>query len=79
LYQDIWAGRFIPADEVENLIEAHRLLELLEKKFLLYDGFHDQLELRVWGELPQDRPKMLQKLKNAIALYTQRELVAACS
>jgi radical SAM superfamily enzyme YgiQ (UPF0313 family) len=79
LYQDILAGRFIPANEVDNLIEAHRLLELLETDFLLYDGFHDQLELRVWGELPQDRPKMLQKLKDAIAKYTQRELIAACS
>ncbi|GHV48378.1 radical SAM protein [Synergistales bacterium] len=79
LYQDILAGRFIPASEVENLIEAHRLLELLETNLLLYDGFHDQLELRVWGGLPQDRPKMLQKLKNAIAVHTQRELMAACS
>ncbi|GHV43313.1 radical SAM protein [Synergistales bacterium] len=79
LYQDILAGRFIPASEVENLIEAHRLLELLGTNFLLYDGFHDQLELRVWGELPRDRLKMLQKLKDAIAMHTQRELMAACS
>jgi hypothetical protein len=77
LHQDILAGRFIPADEVENLIEAHRLLELLEINFLLYDGFHDQLELRVWGKLPQDRSKMLQKLNNAIALHTQREPITA--
>jgi radical SAM superfamily enzyme YgiQ (UPF0313 family) len=79
LYRDILAGRYIPADEGENLIEAHRLLELLETNFLLYDGFHDQLGLRVWGKLPQDRQKMLQKLDNAIEIYTQREPIVACS
>ncbi|MDR1581562.1 MAG: radical SAM protein [Synergistaceae bacterium] len=79
LYRDISAGRFIPADEVENLMEAHRLLELLKTNFLLYDGFHDQLGLRVWGILPQERAKMLRKLNDAIAIYTQREPIVACS
>jgi radical SAM superfamily enzyme YgiQ (UPF0313 family) len=77
VYRDVLAGRFIPADEGENLREAHRLLELLETNFLLYDGFHDQLGLRVWGKLPQDRLKMLQKLNNAIEIYTQREPIVA--
>jgi histone acetyltransferase (RNA polymerase elongator complex component) len=76
LYRDILAGRFIPADERENLEEAHRLLELLETN-AQYDGFHDQLGLRVWGTLPQDRQKMLQKLDNAIAVYAQREPMVA--
>jgi coproporphyrinogen III oxidase-like Fe-S oxidoreductase len=79
LYQDILAGRFVPADEVENLRESYRLLELRDTNFLLYDGFHDQLGLRVWGKLPQDRLKMLQKLNNAIAISTQREPTIAHS
>lgn len=78
LYRDILAGRFIPADETENLMEAYRLLELLETE-VLYDGFHDQLGLRVWGKLPQDRRPMLQKLDNAIAIHARQEPIVAYS
>ncbi len=70
LYQDIRAGRFVPADEVENLREAYRLIELLESDRLFYDGFHDLLGLRVWGELPGERPKMLSKLERAIDAFS---------
>ena len=79
LYRDILAGRFIPADEAENLMEARRLLELLETDSLFYDGFHDQLAFRVRGTLPQDREKMLQKLDDAIAAYSEREPIVAYS
>jgi radical SAM superfamily enzyme YgiQ (UPF0313 family) len=78
LYQDVLAGRFLPANEVENLMEAHRLLELLDTNSL-YDGFHDHLGLRVWGKLPRNRQKMLQKLDDAITVYTRREPIVACS
>lgn len=77
LYQDIKSGRFVPAAELENLQEAYRLLELLETKGLVYDGFHDQIELRIRGTLPGDRQKMLEKLQHAIALYRQKEPVVA--
>lgn len=77
LYQDILAGRFIPANEVENLEEARRLLELTGEKLVLYDGFHDKLELRVWGELPKDRQKMLKKLEGAIETYSRKEPMIA--
>ena len=73
LYQDIQAGRFEPADEIENLREAYRLLELLEYDGLFYDGFHDYLGLRVWGRLPDDRQKMLLKLEKAIDTYSLKE------
>lgn len=66
LHRDILAGRFEPADEVENLREAYRLVELLEPDGLFYDGFHDHLGLRVWGELTRDRQKMLRRLEKAI-------------
>ena len=62
LYQEIEAGRFVPASERENLEEDRRLIELLETPGLVYDGFHDFLELRVRGTLPQDKEKMLAKI-----------------
>jgi hypothetical protein len=52
-------------------------LELLEAEPLFYDGFHDCLELRVRGSLPQDREKMLEKLDDAIAFCREREPVVA--
>jgi radical SAM superfamily enzyme YgiQ (UPF0313 family) len=78
LYQDVLAGRFLPSNEAENLMEARRLLELLDTNSL-YDGFHDHLGFRVWGKLPQDRQKMLTKLDSAISGYTQREPIVAFS
>jgi len=78
LYQDILAGRFLQANEVENLMEEYSLLELLDTNSL-YDGFHDYLKLRVWGKLPQDRQKMLQRLSNAIELFSRRKPIVACS
>lgn len=74
LYRDIQAGRFTPADEAENLREARRLLELLDVD-CQYDGFHDQLGLRVWGELPRDRRAMLRKLDDSLTAYGEGEPV----
>ena len=62
LYREVETGRFVPASEVENLQEDRRLIELLEVPGLVYDGFHDFLELRVKGTLPQDKEKMLAKI-----------------
>ena len=75
LYQDILSGKFTPADELENLREEHRLLELLETDGLSYDGFHDCISVRVRGILPLDREKMLRKLEVAIGEYEKREPV----
>lgn len=77
LYQEIQSGRFIPADEVENLTEERRLLELLETDGLIYDGFHDYIEFRVKGTLPRDREKMLGKLDRAIESQSGKGRVIA--
>lgn len=77
LYQDILSGQFVPADEVENLREEHRLLELLETPGLSYDGFHDCISVRIRGLLPQDREKMLRKLEDAIGTYEKKDPVFA--
>ena len=75
LYKDIEAGRFEPADELENLKEERKLLELLELENVKYDGFHDFVGVRVRGTLPQDKGKMLVKLDKAIEAYENKEPV----
>ena len=70
LYRDIEAGRFVPADEQENLREERRLLELLDVPDLEYDGFHDvAIEQRFRGTLPRDKEKLLAKVDKAIAYW----------
>lgn len=73
LYKDIEEGRFVPADELENLREDRRLIELLDVERLEYDGFHDFLEVRVKGTLPDDRGKMLAVLDKAIEQWEKEE------
>lgn len=66
LYRDIEAGRYFPADELENLREEKRLLELLDIP-VSYDGFHDVIiQQRFRGKLPQDREKLLKQVDAAI-------------
>lgn len=77
LFREIQNGNFIPADELENLEEEKRLLELLETDSLIYDGFHDFIEFRVKGILPADREKMLHKLDAAIAREKTKERLVA--
>lgn len=77
LYQEIQKGTFHPADELENLVEEKRLLELLQTDGLIYDGFHDFIEFRVKGVLPKDREKMLSKLDAAIAEAKKKERLVA--
>lgn len=68
LYQYIREGSYQPADELENLKEERKLLELLDTE-LLYDGFHDYIEVRVRGRLPEDKEKMIEKLDGVIEKY----------
>lgn len=76
LYKCIEEGTYAPADEFENLLEEQRLLELLEIP-LKYDGFHDCIEFRVRGNLPQDREKMLNSVSEAISRYRDEAPVYA--
>lgn len=77
LYREIQKGTFLPADELENLEEERRLLELLQTDGLIYDGFHDYIEFRVKGVLPKDREKMLSKVDQAIAEMKGKERMTA--
>ena len=70
LYRDVETGRFVPADELENLREERRLLELLEVPELRYDGFHDVvIQQRFRGTLPRDREKLLAQVDKAVAYW----------
>ena len=78
LYQEAQAKTFIPATELENLQEERLLLELLKTDGpLAYDGFHDRIEFRGRGTLPDDRKNMLNKLDLAIEGYRDHEPVIA--
>lgn len=68
LYRHIEDGTYLPADELENLKEERLLLELLDTA-VLYDGFHDYIEVRTRGQLPRDKEKMLAKLDGVIRQY----------
>ena len=67
LYEDVCAGRFMPADERENLVEELCLLKALDDFEADYDGFHDFLPVRVRGKLPRDRDRMCCHLQKAVA------------
>lgn len=75
LYKDIESGAFVPADELDNLIEARRIIELLKVNDVEYDGFHDYVGVRIRGKLPKDKQKMLEKLDKAIEELKDKEPV----
>lgn len=72
LYKHVEDGIFLPADELENLKEERTLLSLLETE-LLYEGFHDYIEVRVRGRLPYDKEKLMKKLDKVIGDYEGKE------
>jgi len=74
LGRDMQAGRFSPASELENLKEARVLLQELQVP-CQFDGFHDMIQVRIRGNLPEDREKMLGKLDQAIEEWSSKEPV----
>lgn len=70
LYKETEKGNFMPADELENLKEERKLLEMMDAGQVLYDGFHDFIEFRVRGKLPEEKEKMLKKLDDRIKVQT---------
>lgn len=78
LYAQIEDGSFVPADELENLKEERQLVQMLASdreqtevgktiSSMRYEGFHDFIQFRVRGTLPEDRKKMLSAIDRAIA------------
>lgn len=66
LFKEIEDGSFVPALELESLLEERRLMEKISVPIKMYDGFHDVIEVRTRGRLPEDREKMLSHLDEAI-------------
>lgn len=69
LTDEIQAGRFKPATELENLKEERKLIELLDvspENPIKWDSFHDWIHVRTRGTLPQDRDRILRILDSAI-------------
>ena len=69
LTDEIHAGRFKPATELENLKEERKLVELLDvspENPIKWDSFHDWIHVRTRGSLPQDRDRILRVLDSAI-------------
>jgi len=65
LYAEVESGAFVPASRREHLQEERIVLEnLLEP--LRYDSFQIGSELRILGNLPQDRERLLGRLDAAI-------------
>ena len=76
LYREIENGNYVPADELESLLEEKRLLEQLNIP-VKYEGFHDYLQIRVRGKLPSDQEKMIGKLETFIKKYEAKPPIYA--
>ena len=72
LWKDIEEGRYVPADEQENLAEERRFIELIDVPGMSYDAFHDVFELRFRGVFPQDKEKMLAQVDKALEHWNQQ-------
>ena len=66
------SGKFTQATEYENVVEGHRLLELIEVPTYI-DNMHDLLEFRVRGNTAQDKAKMLKKYEDYIASFPEEK------
>ena len=75
LYRDIEAGRYEAADEQEDLREELRFLELIDVDGMVYDAFHDVVELRFRGTFPKDKEKLIAKAREAVAYWDQQPSV----
>ncbi|XCP85774.1 radical SAM protein [Roseburia hominis] len=76
LFEDVENGNYIPADELECICEERHLIELLDEE-MLYDGFHDFIQVRTRGKIPADKEKMLAKLTKVVEEYKEREPIYA--
>ena len=75
LYRDIEAGSYEAADEQEDLREELRFLELIDVDGMVYDAFHDVVELRFRGTFPKDKEKLIAKAREAVAYWDQQPSV----
>lgn len=66
LQEEIIAGRFEEATEIENLIEEKTLIEEIQLKNIPFYGVHNTNAIPLAGMLPRDKEKMLMILEDGI-------------
>ena len=66
MQEEIIAGRFEEATEIENLIEEKTLIEEIQLKNIPFYGVHNTNAIPLAGMLPRDKEKMLMILEDGI-------------
>ena len=64
LYEDMKAGLFTEPDFAEYIREEERFLETLEMEDSVYFGMHPANILQLMGHLPDDKEKLLKRLRS---------------
>ena len=75
LQPDIEKGTFARASEVENLLEDAVLLSHITVPMEV-DCSHDLVQNRVWGRLPEDKEKLVRRLRELAAKVEAGEIIA---
>ena len=66
LEQEMLAGTFMPATELEVLQEEKKLLEEINLEDVPFFGLHPTNTVPLYGKLPQDKGKMLLSIDDII-------------
>lgn len=74
LYEEVKAGTFVEAPEIENLIEEKTLIESIELENVPFYGVHPTNVIPVSGILPRDKDKMLKVLEHGIQNFDEEVL-----
>ena len=73
LFAELQRGEFVEADELEKIAELKLFVENLEVPTNLV-SVHGSNLLDITGQIPDDKPKMLEKLQKAIDSYDVEEM-----
>lgn len=73
LYQDVLAGNFVEATEIERLRELQVLIETIDVPVLI-KAEHVSMPVKLSGRLPDDRDRLIDELERAIGTLSESEL-----
>ena len=74
LYQEIEAGEFVQATELEILLEEKELIRSLNLENTTFYGVHPTNTVRVSGRMPEKREQMLDTIDKSILQYGEEVL-----
>jgi radical SAM superfamily enzyme YgiQ (UPF0313 family) len=72
LQEEVEAGTFVEASEIENLIEEKTLIENIQLENVPFYGVHPTNAIPVAGILPRDKEKMLEALEYGIQNFDEK-------